>query len=171
MAAHSDGPGRGALFTVTLPAAPREPAAAPPRVERAAVRGRRVLIVEDTADAADSLADILGLWGHQVTVARDGASGLALARELRPEVVLCDIGLPGELDGYGVATALRHEPATAAAQLVALTGYARPEDRRRALESGFDAHLAKPLDLAALRQLLAEPPASATDGGGGASPA
>ena len=94
--------------------------------------------------------------GHQVAVAYDGDAGLAKAREFRPEIVLCDIGLPGVMDGYAVARALRKEPATASAYLVALTGYAQPEDQRRALDAGFDAHLAKPPDIEALRRLLSE---------------
>jgi two-component system CheB/CheR fusion protein len=109
-------------------------------------------------DAADSLSTALELSGHRVAVAYDGEAGVAMARDFRPDVVLCDIGLPDGLDGYAVAEALRRDPATASAYLVALTGYAQPEDQRRALTAGFDLHVPKPPDLAALERLLARVP-------------
>jgi CheY-like chemotaxis protein len=112
-------------------------------------------VIEDHADAAESLAALLQLSGHEVEVAFDGAAGLELSRRLAPEVVLCDIGLPGAMDGYGVARALRAAPETRSAFLIALTGYGQDEDRRLALEAGFDAHLTKPADLDALYRLLA----------------
>jgi CheY-like chemotaxis protein len=115
---------------------------------------RRCLLIEDHVDAAESLAMLLELIGHEVEVAFDGASGLVKARASSPEVVLCDIGLPG-MDGYAVARALRAAPETSTAFLIALTGYGQDDDRRRALEAGFDAHLIKPVDLEALRRLLA----------------
>jgi two-component system CheB/CheR fusion protein len=114
---------------------------------------KRVLVVDDNADAAESLADVLQLDGHRVEVARDGRAAIARARELRPDVVLCDIGLP-DLDGYAVARAIRADPALRATRLVALSGYAQPEDRERAREAGFDAHLAKPPRLDELADLL-----------------
>lgn len=114
---------------------------------------KRVLVVDDNADAAESLADVLQLDGHRVEVARDGRAAIARARELRPDVVLCDIGLP-DLDGYAVARAIRADPALRATRLVALSGYAQPEDRARAREAGFDAHLAKPPRLDELADLL-----------------
>jgi PAS domain S-box-containing protein len=156
--AASDGPGRGAVFTVTMPLRtdgahdePPEPAScrAPAKL--------RVLIVEDNVDAADTLRDVLELEGHDVTVAYRGTDGLEAARLHRPDVVLCDLGLPG-LDGYEVARALRGEPGTAGVLLVALSGYALPEDRQRALEAGFDRHLAKPVDPDDLTRMLAAPP-------------
>jgi len=118
-------------------------------------RPRRCLLIEDHVDAAESLAMLLELIGHEVEVAFDGAGGLEKARALRPEVVLCDIGLPG-MDGYAVARALRAAPESQTCFLIALTGYGQDDDRRRALEAGFDAHLVKPVDLEALRRLLAE---------------
>jgi two-component system CheB/CheR fusion protein len=114
---------------------------------------KRVLVVDDNADAAESLADVLQLDGHRVEVARDGRAAIARARELRPDVVLCDVGLP-DLDGYAVARAIRADPALRATRLVALSGYAQPEDRERAREAGFDAHLAKPPRLDELADLL-----------------
>jgi two-component system CheB/CheR fusion protein len=149
----SEGPGRGAEFTVRLPlqVAPHRPAAvaAPP-----ASQPRRVLIVEDSVDGADSLKEVLELWGHEVSVAHDGPAGIAAARALRPEIVLCDIGLPG-MSGYAVASALRADAALAGICLVALTGYASPDDVRRATEAGFDHHLSKPPSFLALGELLA----------------
>jgi CheY-like chemotaxis protein len=112
-------------------------------------------VVEDHEDAAESLALLLRLVGHQVEVAFDAGEGLEKARWFRPEVILCDIGLPGTMDGYDLAEAFRADPQMRAAYLIALTGYGQEEDRRRALEAGFDAHLTKPADLDALRGLLA----------------
>jgi CheY-like chemotaxis protein len=100
-------------------------------------------VVEDGADMRQTLADLLRLEGHVVHVAATGREGIALARELRPDVVLCDIGLP-DVDGYEVARALRGDAALRTTRLVALTGYAQPEDRRRAAEAGFDRHITKP---------------------------
>jgi PAS domain S-box-containing protein len=152
--ARSDGHGRGATFELTFPAAP-EPArdAASPSRPPTAARPRRVLVVEDNVDAAESLAELLRLDGHEVEIAPDGRSGLDRARAFAPEVVLCDLGLP-DLSGYDVARALRAEPTLAGARLVAVSGYAQWEDRARALEAGFDAHVAKPVPLEELAALL-----------------
>lgn len=167
ISAHSEGHGRGARFTVALPLAAeaREPipagVAAPP-AERAAARAavsrprrRRVLVVEDNRDAAQTLREALELFGHEIAVVYDGHEALRRARELKPEVMLCDIGIPG-LDGYGVARAVREDDSLASLFLVALTGYARPEDRQRARDAGFQHHLAKPPDIEAINRLLDE---------------
>jgi CheY-like chemotaxis protein len=160
VSAHNNHPGQGARFVIELPVEERGRAAVGPSPPLAAGgRGRKVLIIEDNRDAADSLCEALKLVGHRVAVAYDGEAGLAKARELEPEFVLCDIGLPGTMDGYAVAEALRRERTTASAYLVALTGYAQPEDRCRSANAGFDLHLAKPPDLAALEHLLAQAPA------------
>jgi two-component system CheB/CheR fusion protein len=128
-----------------------------PRVEPARAEpgraSRRVLLVEDNADAADSLREALELNGHEVTVARTGPEGLAAARGTTPDVVLCDIGLPG-LDGFEVARAVRSDPALSSLTLVALTGYALAEDVERAREAGFDRHLVKPVEIDALERVL-----------------
>jgi CheY-like chemotaxis protein len=113
----------------------------------------RVLVVEDNKDAADSLRVLLELFGYTVEVAYSGQTGVEAATRWQPDVILCDIGLPG-LDGYAVAGQLRRHPATADARLIALTGYGTDEDRRKSREAGFDAHLTKPADPAALRALL-----------------
>jgi PAS domain S-box-containing protein len=152
--ARSEGIGRGAEFIVRLPLA----RGGEPSRERAPAPGgarRVVLVIEDHVDAGQTLAEVLELAGHEVRVARDGGSGVALARELRPDVVLCDIGLP-DLDGYDVARALRADETLRATRLVALSGYAQPEDRKRAREAGFDAHIAKPPDVDELMNVLAE---------------
>ena len=117
---------------------------------------RRVLVVEDNPDAAESLRLLLELSGYDVAVAGTGPDGVQIGREWRPEAVLCDIGLPG-LDGYGVARSLRADPNTAHALLVAVTGYGQEEDRRKAREAGFDHHLVKPADPAEIRRLLPDP--------------
>jgi signal transduction histidine kinase len=150
----SPGPGAGAELTVRLPLQP-EPAALADTPTEAPPLGRlRLLIIEDNRDAADSLQLFLMLLGHEVRATYTGPEGVAAAREWRPEVVLCDIGLPG-LDGYGVARELRGDPATAAVRLIAVSGYASEEDRRRSREAGFDHHLVKPADPDVLLRLLA----------------
>jgi CheY-like chemotaxis protein len=114
----------------------------------------RVLIVEDSLDAAQTLQDLLESIGYDVSVATTGPEGLQAALHLRPNVVLCDIGLPG-LDGYQIAIRLRQQPASRSTRLIAVTGYGSDEDRRRAKEAGFDHHLTKPVDLDELESLLA----------------
>jgi PAS domain S-box-containing protein len=155
VAAQSRGPGAGSRFTVRLPltVAPVRAMVGDPAVGGLDRQGKRVLIIEDNVDSAKSLGEVLELEGYRVAVTKSGAEGIARAHEFTPDVVLCDIGLPG-IDGYGVARALRRDPAVASAMLVALTGYAQPEDREKAREAGFDAHLAKPPDLPALQRLL-----------------
>ena len=154
--ATSDGPARGSEFVVRLPLQP-EPAAVtdvPAPLPRAPKR-LRVLVVEDNRDAADSLKMMLEVFGYAVVVAYTGPSGVDAAKEWKPDVVVCDIGLPG-LDGYGVARELRRIPATATARMIAVTGYGGEDDRRQSREAGFDAHLTKPADPTALQDLLAQ---------------
>jgi len=155
--ARSEGLGRGAEVEVTLPFvdAPALVPAPTPAPGAAAVH-RRVLVVEDNPDAAQTLREMLEMSGHEVDVAADGRTAIARARAFHPDVVLCDLGLP-ELDGYEVARALRADPAVATATLVAVSGYALPDDQRRALEAGFDLHLAKPVPLAVIEDILARP--------------
>ena len=157
--AGSSGPGRGACFSVKLPLEAHRadeltarPAAGP------AARPKRVLVIEDNKDAADSLQEALQLAGHEAVVAYDGNSGLLKAREYHPEIVICDIGLP-EMNGYDVARAMRADAALMGVALIALTGYAGPEDRRRAREAGFDRHIAKPPSIEELEQVIADLPA------------
>jgi CheY-like chemotaxis protein len=115
--------------------------------------GLRVLVIEDNPDAAETLGDLLALFGHQAEIARTGADGVDVARRHPPDVVLCDIGLP-EMDGYAVARELRADPMTAPIRLVALTGYGREADRDLAAAAGFDIHLVKPVGPEVLKLLL-----------------
>src|SRR5262249_23133689 len=155
--------GQGSEFAVRLPALPAEAVSpecpiageadgqASPLPRQS--RQRRILLVDDNVDAAESLSMLLGLQGHEVRVAHDGQTALRAAEEFQPEVVLLDIGLP-RMDGNEVARRLRERPESAGMLLVALTGYGQDEDRRRSQEAGFNAHLLKPVDLAALQGLL-----------------
>ncbi|MDI1484199.1 ATP-binding protein [Polyangium sp. y55x31] len=156
--AHSEGPGRGSTFRVRLPlsSAP-EHSTGQPEPARPASPSReetlRVLVVEDNRDTADILKKLLVLLGYRAEVAYTGPSGLDVGRRLAPDVVLCDLGLPG-MDGYALARALRADPATAGAYLIAQTGYGHAEDRRRAREAGFDLHMTKPIDPTELERVL-----------------
>jgi len=154
--AESDGLGSGATFTVRLPLRDAPVQATRDEVHEP-LTPRRVLVIEDNVDAATALQEALALDGHDVQVAYDGAAGLAAARRFDPEVVLCDIGLPG-MDGYEVARAFRSERNAERPFLVALSGYALPEDLQRAREAGFDAHVAKPPTLEQLEHLIVSVP-------------
>jgi signal transduction histidine kinase len=147
----SEGPGRGAAFSVTLPCisavGPQQPQV-PQRVpvsKSTEVYGRRVLVVDDNIDAAESTAAFLRLEGHEVKAVHDGLQALASLKVFDPHVVVLDIGLPG-LDGYAVARQLRARGDTSHVLLIALTGYGQKEDRQRAADSGFDYHYVKPAD-------------------------
>jgi signal transduction histidine kinase/ActR/RegA family two-component response regulator len=150
--ASSEGPSRGAEFAVWLPAIPAvlRPADATAATPRA---GKRVLVVEDNFDAAESLKMVLELSGHDVRVVHDGIAALAAVDDQMPEIMLVDIGLPG-MDGYEVARRLRQLPAVRRFFLIALTGYGREEDRQRALEAGFDHHFTKPVNVDSLEGLI-----------------
>jgi CheY-like chemotaxis protein len=128
-----------------------------PPVDRAAPApvGRRILVADDNQDAADSLAMILEMAGHDVRVVHDGPSALTIAQTFRPDTALLDIGMP-QLNGYQVAQALRKETWGAGIILIALTGWGQESDRQQAIEAGFDRHLTKPVDLDALEALLSE---------------
>jgi signal transduction histidine kinase/integral membrane sensor domain MASE1/CheY-like chemotaxis protein len=157
--AASAGPGRGSEFIVRLPCLPphtplRPPASKAP-ADTARAQPRRVLVVDDNADSAESLGILLQMQGHDVRLAHDGPSALAAAREHRPELVLLDIGLPAGMDGYEVAQRLRPEAGLERAVIVAVTGFGQQEDRQRAADAGFDDHLVKPVDIQKLWRLLA----------------
>lgn len=153
--AASDGPGRGSTFTVRLPAsnAPA-PDAILPVTALPPGSTRRILVIEDNEDAADVLRMLLELEGHQVEVAGDGNTGLALAMEGRFDAVVCDIGLPG-LDGFELMTRLRAASPDLRPLSVALSGYGQPSDRERALAAGFDRYLVKPVGPGVLVEALA----------------
>lgn len=160
VAAHSDGPGRGAEFTIRLPLAAvqgtqRHDDNAPLSAPLDRPTPRRVLVVEDNVDAAESLREALELEGYEVAIAHSGPDGLERAATFTPEVVLCDIGLPG-LDGYDVARRLRADPRMRSVVLIALSGYGAQSDKEQARSAGFDLHLAKPLKVPAFEQTIAE---------------
>jgi signal transduction histidine kinase/CheY-like chemotaxis protein len=159
VAAASAGLGHGSEFTLWLPALPAQredtPAPAAPHPVRTA--RARIVLVEDNADAADSLVTLLEILGHRVRHFADGASALAAVATDPPDLMLVDVGLPG-IDGYEVARRARQTPALGGAMLVALTGYGRDEDRDRALAAGFDRHLVKPAPPHVLQALVAELP-------------
>lgn len=158
LAAHSDGPGTGSRFTLRLPVleTPEAEGQAPAsRPGPAPEGGRRILVVEDLQDAATTLRLLLELLGHTVETACDGRAGLDKAASFRPEVILCDLGLPGQLDGYGVARAIRRAPGLERVRLVAMTGFGSGTARDRALEAGFDLHLVKPVDPEVLARVIA----------------
>lgn len=115
--------------------------------------GSRILVVDDSVDSAETLGELLKIWGHDVRLAHDGPGAVAAARDYRPEVVLLDIGLPG-MDGFAVAAQLRKE-GIGGRMLVALTGYGEKQDRDKAQQVGFDHHLVKPIDPDTLQKLLA----------------
>ena len=154
--ARSAGPGRGSEFLVRLPidattAVPTPSAEYQPQTVMA--KGCRVLLADDNKDAADSLAMLLRLARHDVRVTHSGEAALSVAQSFRPDIALVDIGMP-ELDGYGVARALRRQPWAAGIRLVALTGWGQQEDKERARAAGFDHHLTKPVDAETLEVLL-----------------
>jgi CheY-like chemotaxis protein/two-component sensor histidine kinase len=152
--AASAGPGQGSEFVVELPLVGEPASAAPERPAfPAAAARRRVLVVDDNVDAARTLAEALGGWGHEVEIAHDGASALDRVLRRPPQVVLLDIGLPG-MDGYAVAQRLR-EAGVSDLLLIALSGYGQAADRERTRRAGFHDHLVKPVDLVSLAALLA----------------
>ena len=155
--ARSEGLGRGSEFEVRLPIAVDPPALpAQPRAA-ASSASRRVLVVDDNEDGAESLALLLTLNGHVTYVAHDGVEAIEVAERERPDVVLLDIGLPG-LNGFEVSRLIRERAWGKDLVLVAVTGWGQDEHRRASTEAGFDAHLVKPVDHDALMALLASVP-------------
>jgi PAS domain S-box-containing protein len=156
VAALSEGVRKGAEFTVRLPLKEEQPvnterdaSVQPPR------NLLRILIVEDNRDTAESMRLLLAILGHEVRVAHSGPGGLAAARESRPDVVFCDLGLPG-MDGYETARQLRQLPGMAQAQMFALTGYGQESAKDRSKEAGLNGHYLKPIELETLQDLLAK---------------
>jgi signal transduction histidine kinase/ActR/RegA family two-component response regulator len=156
VSAASEGIGRGCTFSIRLPrtAAPER---APAQCAAPTAPKRRILVVDDNSDAADSLAMLLRLEGHEVEIAYSAAGTFEAVRRMRPEAVLLDIGLP-QMDGYEIARRLRADPAAKQIHLIALTGYGQERDRERAREAGFGAHVVKPADIEAVNQILASLP-------------
>lgn len=150
--ATSPGMGKGSTFTVTLPLAPLTTAAPPPRADPARPRSRRVVVVEDNADARTALTALLEEEGHAVTAFGSGREAVARMVDAQPDVAFIDLGLP-EMDGFAVARAVRQSGSRI--RLVALTGYGQPRDVERALEAGFDTHLTKPAGVDQLNAAIA----------------
>jgi CheY-like chemotaxis protein len=155
----SEGPGKGSEFIVRLPLArgARPEDAEPTTTAPARRTRRRVLVVDDWQDSADSLASLLRVLGHEVHTAYDGEAALAVAEQLRPEVVLLDIGMP-KMSGYEACRRIRMQPWGRDVYLIALTGWGQPDDRRRSVQAGFDHHLVKPIEPEPLDALLASLP-------------
>jgi len=156
--ASSAGPRQGAEFRVTIPCVSvvaRAADTAAPHADTGQVKGRRILIVDDNQDAAESIAQYLQLEGHEVKTVGDGAQALSCVPVFAPQIVVLDIGLP-LLSGYDVAREMRKMPATRDALLIALTGYGQKEDQQRAIEAGFDRHFVKPTDPHVLVALIAD---------------
>jgi CheY-like chemotaxis protein/anti-sigma regulatory factor (Ser/Thr protein kinase) len=159
VSAHSDGPGKGTEFTMRIPrhVCDETELAAPvlDLAKKDSPNARRVLVVDDNRDAAESLTMLLRFSGHEVVTAHDGLQALADAKEFRPELVLMDLGMPG-MNGYEAAKALRDEPWGSEMVLVALTGWGQEEDRKRTKEAGFDRHLVKPIEFIEVQKLFGE---------------
>ena len=154
--AESAGLGLGTRMVIRLPLIGAEAVPAdPPATAIASPLANRVLVIEDNADAAESMRILLAMTGHEVQIAHAGLAGLEAARWFHPQIVVCDIGLPGGMDGYDVARAMRRDRTLASIRLIALSGYGQEEDRRRSRQAGFDDHLIKPVEFAELRRLLA----------------
>jgi PAS domain S-box-containing protein len=156
IAVQSAGPGQGSEFIVRLPAVELVPAPPQPRRDAGSPAvTRRVLIVDDNRDSAQSLAALVQVYGHEVQIAYDGPQAVRAADEYRPDIIVLDIGLPG-LSGYDAARQIRQQLREPRPLLVALTGWGQPEDKRRSQEAGFDVHFVKPLDPQQLERVLAE---------------
>jgi len=154
--AKSRGLGEGSEFLISLPIVEEQAQPDPPvRRKQRPDMPRRIVVIDDNEDAAESLAMLLRLKGHDVQIAFDGPSGLSLALSAVPDCVLVDIGLPG-MDGYEVAKRLRSSNADGHTLLVALTGYSKDEDRTRSRQAGFDHHLVKPVSETVIEDLLRE---------------
>jgi PAS domain S-box-containing protein len=150
--ATSEGPGRGSTFVIRLPLLEDATAAAAP-APAPELAPQRILVVDDNVDAADSLAMVLRLVGHEVEVVTSAQQALAVIATLKPDTAILDIGLPG-MTGHELAARIRELPGLKSMRLIALTGYGQAEDRQRAQTAGFDAHLVKPAELNALQRVL-----------------
>ncbi len=155
--ATSPGLGLGSEFSVVIPLMANPPLEIPATSGEpleAPGQSLRIVLIDDNVDANDSLNAVLRIMGHDVSTAFDGKAGFELIRDTRPQIVVCDIGLPG-MDGYQIITRLRETSTDPMPAMIALTGYGQPEDRARALAAGFDHHLTKPVDVEGLLRLIA----------------
>jgi CheY-like chemotaxis protein len=152
----SDGPGAGSKFSVVLPCiseVPQESVKKSSFQEKTVTEGRRILVVDDNVDAAESIAVLLRMEGHEVKTVTDGQQALACSQVFAPSAVVLDIGLPG-MSGYELARRLREMPETRRALFIALTGYGQREDRALATEAGFHHHFIKPADPRAIHAVI-----------------
>jgi CheY-like chemotaxis protein len=160
--AQSAGLERGSEFVVSLPAGLADPASpadpAPAQMQASQPQSRGVVVADDNRDGAEIMALLLNLSGYEVYIAHSGTEALALAAQHRPSIAILDIGMPG-MNGYEVATRIRDEPWGAGIQLIAVTGWGQDEDKRKALDAGFDHHLTKPIDPDELQRLMTPAPA------------
>jgi CheY-like chemotaxis protein len=159
--AQSEGTGKGSEFTVRLPlpSADKRTSEAHPCTADKPVAKRRILVVDDNKDSGDTLCILLRYKGHEVWTARDGLEAVLKAGELQPEIILMDVGMP-KLNGYEATRRIRETPSGKDIFIVALTGWGQPSDVVKSREAGCSAHLVKPVDFAALDELLATAPAS-----------
>jgi len=164
--AQSNGPGKGSTFTVSLPLVDEQGEAIGEPLQKAqkAAAPMKVLIVDDNVDSAQTSLWMLDLMGHKATVAHEGLTALEMAHEIKPDVVLLDIGMPG-MDGYEVCRQLRQMPEMKNKTVIAQTGWGQESDRQKAFAAGFDHHITKPVSLDLLTQLLADIKRTATKAG------
>jgi CheY-like chemotaxis protein len=154
----SGGLGKGSEFSVRLPlvtVAKPEPLAVPANLYSETKMRRRIMVVDDNLDSADSLSMMLELLGHEVSAAHDGVEAVETARSFRPDVAFLDVGMP-RMNGYEAARLIRLQPECAGVILVALTGWGQEEDKRRSHEAGFDVHMVKPIDYNAVEKLISD---------------
>jgi CheY-like chemotaxis protein len=156
--ATSEGTGRGSEFVVCLPVLPVDHASPAPAADDVVeALARRILVVDDNEDAAETLAMVLKRTGHETKLAFNGQEAVEATATFRPDLILMDLGMP-VLNGFEAAREIRQQPWSEGVVLVALTGWGQDEDRRKSAEAGFDGHLVKPVEFAALNELLAEFP-------------
>jgi CheY-like chemotaxis protein len=172
--ATSAGPGTGSEFIVRLPLVKSadlgvEHNTGSPEGARDVARKRRILLIEDSEDVREMLKDFLEELGHEVAVAANGLEGVEKLLQLKPDIALVDVGLPG-IDGYEVARRIRFQPEGERLYLVALTGYGGPEAQAKAVGAGFDLHLTKPLNVAELPELINRPKTWSNDSSRGLTP-
>lgn len=154
--AASSGPGQGSEFFIRLPLINQKPnGSSGPPLAISPSSALRILVIDDMRDTADTLQLLLEHEGHRVAVAYEGEEALRVARQFRPQAVLCDIDLTDAMNGYAIARALRNDPVLRTAHLIAITGYGHEQSRREAYESGFDDHLLKPVSVETLTAALA----------------
>ena len=149
IAAKSDGPGEGSTFTIRMPACEARATLSPPRVMDVPRVECRVLIIDDNRDAASTMAMLVEELGASARIAHDATSGLQAVEDTAPDIVFLDIGMPG-IDGYDTCRQMRRRPSKRAMVIIAVTGWGQQQDKQRALDAGFDAHLTKPVELEAL---------------------